>query len=93
MILIILGYNNSQGLNICAAATQNLLLEAQFLGIGAVWLGIYPRDERVKVVKELPGLPGRVVPMAVISIDYPAENKGTAERYDKTRVHINKWDS
>ena len=77
----------------CAAATQNLLLEAQFLGIGAVWLGIYPRDERVKGVKELLGLPERVIPMAVISIGYPAENKGPAERYDKTRVHINKWDS
>ncbi len=76
----------------CAAATQNLLLEAQYLGIGAVWLGIYPREERVNGIKTLLGLPERVIPMAVISIGYPAENKGPSDRYDKTRVHINKWE-
>lgn len=75
----------------CAAATQNILLEAQYLGIGSVWLGVYPVEERVKRLKELLVLPERVIPMALVSLGYPAENKGPSERYDKARVHINKW--
>ncbi len=75
----------------CAAATENILLEAQHLGIGSVWLGVYPREDRVNGIKELLGLPERVIPMAVISLGYPAETKGPSERFDKSRIHTDKW--
>ncbi|MBN1299405.1 MAG: nitroreductase family protein [Actinobacteria bacterium] len=75
----------------CAAATENLLIEAQHLGIGAVWLGIYPRKERVNGLKELLSLPERVMPMAVVSLGYPAEAKEPSNRYDPLRLHFNKW--
>ena len=41
----------------CAAATENILIEAQYLGLGAVWLGVYPREDRVEGVKKLLNLP------------------------------------
>ncbi len=75
----------------CAAATQNILLAAHALGLGAVWLGVHPRDERVAGVSKLLGLPANVVPLSLISIGYPAEEKPRADRYDEARVHRNRW--
>jgi nitroreductase len=75
----------------CAAAIENMLIEAQFLGLGAVWLGVYPREDRVAGIKKLLEIPENVMPLAVISIGYPAESKEASQRYDEKKVHINKW--
>lgn len=75
----------------CSAATQNLLLMATELGIGTVWLGVYPNEERVKETKELLGLPENITPLCIVSIGYPAETKGPSNRFDATRIHRNKW--
>ena len=75
----------------CSAATENILIEAQHLGIGSVWLGVYPREDRVKGIKELLKLPLRVIPLSIISLGYPAEKKEPSNRYDNLRIHINKW--
>ena len=56
----------------CSAATENIIIEAQHLGIGSVWLGVYPRDDRVKGIKELLNLPVRVIPLSIVSLGYPA---------------------
>lgn len=73
------------------AATQNLLLSAHGLGLGAVWLGIYPREERMTGITELFGLPEHIIPFSLISIGYPAEQPAQPERYLKERVHFEKW--
>jgi nitroreductase len=75
----------------CSAATQNLLLAAHAKGLGAVWLGVYPREDRVTGLRKLAGLPQHVVPLALIPIGYPAEDKPRAERYDPSRVHQDGW--
>lgn len=75
----------------CAAATQNLMLEAQHLNIGSVWLGVYPREDRVEKIKELLGIPQRVIPLSIVSLGYPAETKKPSDRYDSSRIHLNKW--
>ncbi len=75
----------------CSAATQNILLAAHAKGLGAVWLGVYPREERTRMVQELVGLPGHVIPLCFISIGYPAEKKPPSNRYDESRVHHNRW--
>ena len=75
----------------CSAATENILIESQYLGLGSVWLGVYPREDRVKGLKELLNLPVRVVPLSIVSLGYPAEKKDPSNRYDKLRIHINKW--
>jgi len=73
----------------CSAATPNILLEAETQGLGAVWLGIYPIEERVKGLKELLGLPEAVNPLSLVSIGYPAEEKPPANRFDISRIHYN----
>ena len=75
----------------CSAATQNILIAANAKGLGAVWLGVYPREERAKTAQKLLGLPEHVVPLCFISIGYPAEEKPPSNRYDESRVHHNKW--
>jgi len=76
----------------CSAATQNLLLAAQARGLGAVWLGVYPIEERVAGVQQVLGLPGQVVPLCVVALGYPvAKPQPPARRYDQTRLHHNHW--
>jgi len=75
----------------CAAATENLLIEAQYLGLGAVWLGVYPRQERMTGLRRLCGVPEAIVPFALVALGHPAESKPPADRYDPARVHLDHW--
>ncbi|MGV7928946.1 MAG: nitroreductase family protein [Spirochaetota bacterium] len=75
----------------CAAATENMLLAVTALGLGAVWLGVYPREDRVRGLKGLLGLPDNIIPFSLIPIGRPAEEKPPAGRYDPSRVHFNRW--
>jgi nitroreductase len=75
----------------CAAATENILIEAQYLGLGAVWLGVYPREDRVKGIKKLLDLPESIIPLSILPIGYPAEQKGPADRFDRSRIHFDRW--
>ena len=75
----------------CSAATENMLIAAQAKGLGAVWLAIYPRQERVIVIQELLGLPEHVVPLCIVAIGYQAEKKVSENRFDPSRIHWNVW--
>jgi len=75
----------------CSAAVENALLAVNALGLGAVWLGFWPKMERVTPLKELLGMPEGVEPLAVLAIGHPAEEKPPAERYDPSFVHLNRW--
>jgi nitroreductase len=75
----------------CSAATQNLLLEAEHLGLGAVWMGLHPIAHWTKKMTELLGLPEKVVPLGVIAVGHPAARVEPADRYLPERVHFEKW--
>ncbi|MDP2183790.1 MAG: nitroreductase family protein [Actinomycetota bacterium] len=75
----------------CSAATQNALLAAHALGLGGVWLGFWPKMERVTPLKELLGIPEGVEPLAVLAFGHPAEEKPPAGRFDPAFVHENRW--
>ncbi|HQQ10154.1 MAG TPA: nitroreductase family protein [Synergistales bacterium] len=75
----------------CAAATENILLAAHALGIGSVWLGVFPHEELVSRLSELLAVPACITPFSIISLGYPDEEKGPSERYDAARVHRNRW--
>ena len=75
----------------CSAATQNILIAAEEKGLGAVWLGVYPVEDRVNAVKELLNLPSSVIPLSIIPIGYPDEERKAADRFDKTRIHYDIW--
>ena len=75
----------------CCAATENILLAAHASGLGAVWLGVFPRKERVEGLTRLFNLPQNIVPVSMISIGYPAEKKSKENRFKQTRIHYNNW--
>lgn len=73
----------------CSAAVQNLLLAAHGYGLGAVWLGIYPREQLVESFRNLLDLPENIVPFALIPIGHPAQPSQTMDRFDPDRIHEN----
>lgn len=75
----------------CAAATQNILLQAQALGLGTCWCGIYPYEQRMADFAELFGLPKNIKVYSGIAVGYPAERKDPPQRYDDAVVHHNQW--
>ena len=75
----------------CSAATENLLLAAHALGLGACWVGIHPGEPLVKRVKELLALPVSIVPMAVVSLGQPGEQQAPRTRYNADYVRREKW--
>lgn len=75
----------------CAAATQNILLAAEALGLGAVWTATYPYDDRMAVVKKEIGLPDHILSLCVIPVGYPAIPHSPKNKWDETKVHYGKY--
>lgn len=75
----------------CSAAVENALLATHALGLGACWLGYWPKDERVLPLKLALRLPDGVEPLAVLAIGRSAEKKAPSERYDPAFVHRDRW--
>ncbi len=75
----------------CAAAMENMLLETVSRGLGAVWLGVYPRDERVQGLKKLLNIPEHVTPFSLMPVGHPGEAKPTKDDYRPERIHMNGW--
>lgn len=74
-----------------SAATENILVAANALGLGAVWTGVFPNPERVSAIAEVLELPSSVIPLNVIPIGYPAENPAPKDKWKPENVHYNKW--
>lgn len=75
----------------CSAAAENILIAAQDKGLGAVWLGVYPAEERPDQISEVLGLPKNVIPLCIIPVGYPDEEKKPADRFNKERIHYDRW--
>jgi nitroreductase len=75
----------------CSAATENILLAIESRGLGGVWLGVYPNEDRVAGMRELFGVREPIVPFSLVAIGHPSETKPPSERYDESRVHSERW--
>lgn len=75
----------------CSAAIQNILLAAHGLGLGAVWCGIYPKDDLVAAVNEIFKLPPEILPVGLVVVGHKAEEKESVDRYMESRVHYDRW--
>jgi nitroreductase len=71
----------------CGAATQNMLLAAQRLGVGTCWVGLHPREERKVSISRLLQLP-----FAMVAMGYPDEQKPRPERFHPQKVRYNGWE-
>jgi nitroreductase len=75
----------------CGAATQNLLLAAHTLGLGACWVGLHPREGRKASFSAMLGLPTHVKPFALVALGYADETKQRPERFHPQKVRYNGW--
>ena len=71
----------------CSAATENILLAATALGLGSVWIGVYPIQTSVLQVRAILNIPDDVTPLNLIGLGYPAETKDPRTQYEESRVH------
>ena len=75
----------------CSAATENLLLAAEAMGLGAVWTGVYPYEERQTAVSQALQLPEHIIPLNLIPIGYPKGDPQPKDKYNADNVHCNGW--
>jgi nitroreductase len=75
----------------CSAAVQNMLLEIHEIGLGGCWIAVYPLAEVIRSLRENFKIPENIIPVALISIGYPAEEKTAENRYRKEKIHFNVW--
>ncbi len=75
----------------CSAAAQNFMLQAEELGIGTVWLAVYPCEDRMERIAQELELPANVIPLCIIPMGYPAEVRMVGERYKKEKIHDERW--
>ena len=75
----------------CSCAAQNMQLAAHDIGLGCVWVAIYPLDERVQVCRKILGVPEAITPFALLAMGVPNEVLPPEARFDEERIHPNKW--
>jgi len=75
----------------CAASIQNILLAASALGLGACWLGMHPRADRITGIKTIFSLPEHIIPVSGVSLGWPDEKKEPRTRFDEAKIHREKW--
>jgi nitroreductase len=75
----------------CSAAIENLLVAVHTLGLGACWIGIHPREDRIKGISQLLKLPATIIPVGGIAIGYPGEEKQPRTRYNPAYIHAEQW--
>lgn len=75
----------------CGNATMNILHAAHALSLGGVWVGVYPKEERMQEMRTILSIPEGIYPFALIPLGYPSERKGKENRYKQERVHSNQW--
>lgn len=78
-------------INDVSAATENLLLAAHAMGLGAVWTGVYPSQERTPQVQAMLGLPEQVLPMCIVPVGVPAEQPAVKQKFKEENIHYNRW--
>lgn len=78
-------------INDVSAATENLLLAAHAMGLGAVWTGLHPDMNRVTMVQQLLGMPEHIIPLCVVPVGIPAEQPAVKDKYNPENIHYNGW--
>ena len=75
----------------CSAAIENVLIAAAALGLGACWLGVHPREERMAHLRRVLGIPESIIPIAVVAIGFPEEPPEPRTRYNPSKVRSERW--
>lgn len=75
----------------CAAATENMLLAVEAIGLGAVWTACYPYEERMNPAIEVLGLPDDVKPYCIVPVGHPSGNDRPKDKWNPENIHYDRW--
>jgi nitroreductase len=75
----------------CSAATENILLAAHSIGLGAVWTAVYPDEEKLRTVRKILSVPSHIVPLNVIPVGVPKGKGAVIDKYKEENIHWEKW--
>jgi nitroreductase len=75
----------------CSAASQNILIAAEAMGLGAVWTALYPVKERISFVRKTLNIPETVVPLNIICIGQPKESENPKNKFNADNIHSQRW--
>lgn len=92
MELTLKGPDHDLWIQDCSAAIENILIAATSIGLGSIWIGIYPVQNRIKLLKKIFNIPDHVIPLSIVYIGYSAEEKEARTRYNEKRVYWQEYD-
>jgi nitroreductase len=72
-------------------ASENILLAAEALGLGAIWTAAYPYPDRMKSVRSILNIPSEVIPLNVIPVGHPTGEDKPKEKFNPNKIHREKW--
>jgi len=75
----------------CTCASQNILLAAEALGLGAVWTAVYPNKDLIDFVRKELNIPQNIIPLNVIPVGHPTGEEKVQDKYDAKNIHWEKW--
>ncbi|MCC8153315.1 MAG: nitroreductase family protein [Tannerellaceae bacterium] len=75
----------------CSAASENILLAAEALGLGAVWTSTYPDTERIQTVRKILHLPENIFPLNLIPVGHPKNEHAPKNKFRTNNIHRNRW--
>ena len=75
----------------CCAMTENMLLAIHCLGLGAVWTGVYPDEEKEETVRKILEIPSKIRVLAVIPLGVPKDKGKVKNKWDAKKIHWQKW--
>jgi len=75
----------------CSAASENILLAAESMGIGAGWTSVYPGKDRISHVRKTLKLPDFIIPLNAISVGFPSGEDKSKDKFKPDNIHKNGW--
>jgi len=71
--------------------SENILLAAESLGLGAIWTAAYPYEDRQNIVRKALNIPDDIIPLNVIPIGFPTGEDIPKEKFNENKIHWEKW--
>ena len=75
----------------CSAVSENILLAAESIGLGAVWTAAYPYEDRISTVRKYTNIPENIIPLCVIPVGYPNGTQSPKNKFDEKKIHYEKF--
>lgn len=85
------GFNDLYWIMDCSAATQNILLAAESMGLASVWTAVYPESDRMQLVSDVLHLPNNIIALNILPIGYPAKAALPKNKWNDANLHWNGW--